>query len=518
MPMRTYMPTAHPPLKALNINAMTFPILTAQEAASHIKNGYNVGFSGFTVSGTPKVVSVAIADFAKKEHEAGREFKINVFTGASTNDFVDGELTRANAINKRTPYQSCPDFRKAANSHAAHYFDLHLSELAQKMRYNTFGKLDVAIIEVQSITDDGEAVLSTGLGNTPTFTMLAEKVIIELNDAINPKIRGLHDVYVPLDPPYRREIPIYKASDRAGAATLKIDPKKIIGVVKTSVPGGGKPFSPADETTLTIGDNVCHFLMSELKAGRIPSTFLPLQSGVGNIANAVLAGLDANPDIPAFDMYTEVIQDSVLELIKSGKCRFASTCSMTFSKDTMAEFFENIDKFHDKVMIRPAEISNNPEVIRRLGVITMNTALEADIFGNINSTHVVGTKMMNGIGGSGDFTRNAYTSIYSCPSVAKGGLISAIVPMASHVDHSEHSVDVLITEQGIADLRGKDPVQRAETIIENCAHPDYRPLLREYLKMGKGGQTPHTLRAAFAFHDTFITEGDMKKTDFAKYL
>lgn len=517
-PMRTYMPTAHPPLKALNINAMTFPILTAQEVASHIKNGYNVGFSGFTVSGTPKVVSVAIADFAKKEHEAGREFKINVFTGASTNDFVDGELTRANAINKRTPYQSCPDFRKAANSHAAHYFDLHLSELAQKMRYNTFGKLDVAIIEVQSITDDGEAVLSTGLGNTPTFTMLAEKVIIELNDAINPKIRGLHDVYVPLDPPYRREIPIYKASDRAGAATLKIDPKKIIGVVKTSVPGGGKPFSPADETTLTIGDNVCHFLMSELKAGRIPSTFLPLQSGVGNIANAVLAGLDANPDIPAFDMYTEVIQDSVLELIKSGKCRFASTCSMTFSKDTMAEFFEDIDKFHDKVMIRPAEISNNPEVIRRLGVITMNTALEADIFGNINSTHVVGTKMMNGIGGSGDFTRNAYTSIYSCPSVAKGGLISAIVPMASHVDHSEHSVDVLITEQGIADLRGKDPVQRAETIIENCAHPDYRPLLREYLKMGKGGQTPHTLRAAFAFHDTFITEGDMKKTDFAKYL
>ena len=289
-------------------------------------------------------------------------------------------------------------------------------------------------------------------------------------------------------------------------------------MVKTSVPGGGKPFSPADETTLTIGDNVCHFLMSELKAGRIPSTFLPLQSGVGNIANAVLAGLDANPDIPAFDMYTEVIQDSVLELIKSGKCRFASTCSMTFSKDTMAEFFEDIDKFHDKVMIRPAEISNNPEVIRRLGVITMNTALEADIFGNINSTHVVGTKMMNGIGGSGDFTRNAYTSIYSCPSVAKGGLISAIVPMASHVDHSEHSVDVLITEQGIADLRGKDPVQRAETIIENCAHPDYRPLLREYLKMGKGGQTPHTLRAAFAFHDTFITEGDMKKTDFAKYL
>lgn len=497
---------------------MTFPILTAQEAAAFVKNGDNVGFSGFTASGTPKVVSVAIAEHAKKEHEAGNEFKINIFTGASTNDFVDGELSRANAVGTRTPYQSCADTRKAINTHALHYFDLHLSELAQKMRYGTFGKLNVAIIEVQSITDDGEVVLGTGAGNTPTFAALADKVIIELNEAISPKIRGLHDLYMPLDPPYRREIPIYKASDRAGSPTLKIDPKKIVGVVKTFHPAGGNPFSPADETTMMIGDNVCHFLTSELKAGRIPSSFLPIQSGVGNIANAVLAGLDANPEIPAFDMYTEVIQDSVLNLIKSGKCRFASTCSMTFSKDTMTEFFNDIDKYHDKVLIRPAEISNNPGIIRRLGVITMNTALEADIFGNINSTHVVGTKMMNGIGGSGDFTRNAYTSIYSCPSVAKGGLISAIVPMASHVDHSEHSVDILITEQGIADLRGKDPVQRAETIIENCAHPDYKPLLREYLKLGKGGQTPHTLRASYAFHDTFVKEGDMKKTDFSKYI
>ena len=158
---------------------MTFPILTAQEAAAHIKNGYNVGFSGFTASGTPKVVSVAIAELAKKEHEAGREFKINLFTGASTNDFVDGELSRANAVNMRTPYQSCPDMRKAANSHAAHYFDLHLSELSQKMRYGTFGKLDVAIIEVQSITDEGEVVLGTGVGNAPTYASLAEKVIID---------------------------------------------------------------------------------------------------------------------------------------------------------------------------------------------------------------------------------------------------------------------------------------------------------------------------------------------------
>ncbi len=496
---------------------MRYPIITAEEAADFVFNGANVGFSGFTACGTPKAIPVALAQKAKKEHEAGREFKINLFSGASTNDFVDGELARANAVNKRTPYQGCPDARKAINAGAIEYFDLHLSELAQKLRYNTFGQIDIAILEVQSIDDEGNAVLGTGIGNSPTFALLAKKVLLEVNEGINPKIRGLHDIYVPLDPPYRKEIPIFKPSDRAGSPVLHIDPAKIVGVVKTNVPEGGHPFAPSDETTMMIGENVCSFLLGELKAGRIPSSFLPLQSGVGNIANAVLARLDANPDIPSFDMFTEVIQDSVLKLIESGKCRFASTCSMTFSTEAMNEFFENIDRFHDKVLMRPAEISNNPEVIRRLGVITMNTALEADIFGNINSTHVTGTKMMNGIGGSADFTRNAYTSIFSCPSVAKGGLISAIVPMVSHLDHSEHSVDILITEQGIADLRGKSPIQKAETIIENCANPKYRPLLREYLKMSKGGHTPHTLRAAFAFHEAFVAEGDMSKTDFSKY-
>ena len=203
--------------------------------------------------------------------------------------------------------------------------------------------------------------------------------------------------------------------------------------------------------------------------------------------------------------------------MEKGKCRFGSTCSLTLSDETMKHFFDNIDFFRDKVLIRPGEISNNPEIIRRLGVISMNTALEADIFGNINSTHVVGTKMMNGIGGSGDFTRNAYISIFSCPSVTKEGKISNIVPMVSHLDHSEHSVSVVITDQGIADLRGKSPIQRAEAIIENCAHPAYRPLLRDYLKLAKGGHTPHTLHAAFAFHETFATTGNMQDTDFGKY-
>ena len=101
--------------------------------------------------------------------------------------------------------------------------------------------------------------------------------------------------------------------------------------------------------------------------------------------------------------------------------------------------------------------------------------------------------MMNGIGGSGDFTRNAYISIYTTPSTAKGGAISAFVPMVSHHDHSEHSVKIIITEHGIADLRGKSPIQRAHEIINNCVDPQYRPMLNEYLEMSKKAHTPHTL-------------------------
>ncbi len=496
---------------------MAYNFITAEEAAAMIKNNDTLGLSGFTAPGTPKAITEAVAAKAVKEHEEGREFKVNIFTGASTNPHVDGILAKANAINMRAPYQNTPDLRLRINAHDTHYFDRHLSEMAQEVRYGFYGPINYAIIEAAEIDEEGNVLLGTGLGNGPTYAALADKIFIELNAALPKSLYGMHDVVMLQDPPYRREIPIFRANDRIGKPVLKIDPSKVIGIVRTNALDGVKPFTAPDEISKQIGSNVVRFLLGEYKRGGIPKEFLPLQSGVGNVANAVLYDLGESKEIPQFMMYTEVIQDAVLELMKKGKCTFASTCSMTFSDETESELFSNLDFFHDKILLRPAEISNNPEVIRRIGVIAMNTALEADIFGGINSTHVLGTRMMNGIGGSGDFTRNAYISIFSCPSVTKGGLISNIVPMVSHADHSEHSVDVLITDQGIADLRGKDPLQRAETIIENCAHPDYRPLLRDYLKLGKGGQTPHALQAALAFHTEFANSGDMRNVDFAKF-
>jgi len=126
--------------------------------------------------------------------------------------------------------------------------------------------------------------------------------------------------------------------------------------------------------------------------------------------------------------------------------------------------------------------------------------------------------MMNGVGGSGDFTRNAFISIFSCPSVAKEGKISAIVPMVSHHDQTEHDVNILITEQGIADLRGKSPAERAKEIIEHCAHPDYKQLLWDYLKIAQKGHTSHRINAALAMHDTLLKKGDMRLVNWSDYM
>jgi succinate CoA transferase len=487
---------------------MTLKRITAEEAASFVKDNDNVGFSGFTPAGCPKSVPFAIAKRAEEEHAKGNPFKIGMFTGASTVDQIDGALSRANAIKFRTPYQANKDLRNLMNSGGTDYFDLHLSELAQSLRYGFLGKVDVAIIEAADITDDGEIILTEGVGIAPTVCRLADKIIIELNHFHPKEIRGMHDIYEPADPPARREIPLYTPSDRIGKPYVKVAPEKIIGVVETNNDPGGSSFSPLDDVTLAIGKNVSDFLVKEMKAGRIPASFLPVQSGVGNVANAVLGSMGENEEIPPFNIYTEVIQDAVIKLMKEGRVKFVSGCSLSVSLAVMKEIYSEFDFFKSKLLLRPQEISNNPEITRRLGIITINTALEADIFGNINSTHVMGTKMMNGIGGSGDFTRAAYLSIFTTPSTAKDGKISAIVPMVSHTDHSEHSVKILITEHGVADLRGKSPVQRAQEIIENCVDPSYKNLLKEYLKFGKG-HTPHDIDHCFDFHKEFLKRGDM---------
>jgi succinate CoA transferase len=492
---------------------MGLQFITAEEAAQFINHDDNVAFSGFTPAGSPKAVPTALAARARSEHEQGREFKIGMFTGASTGDSLDGELARANAIKFRTPYQSNKDLKALINTGQTEYYDMHLSQIAQEMRYKFLGEVDIAIIEAADVTESGEIVLTSSVGISPTAARLAKKVIIELNENHPKDINGLHDIYELQDPPHRREVPVFSVQDRCGIPVVKIDPAKIVGVVKTNRPDEVGGFAPLDEVTSKIGDNVAKFLASQIKNGVIPPEFLPIQSGVGNIANAVLGALGSNDDIPPFTMYTEVIQDAVIELMRNEKITFVSGCSLTVSPEVLQSIYKDLYFFKPRMVLRPQEISNNPEVVRRLGLISINTAIEVDLFGNVNSTHVMGTTMMNGIGGSGDFTRNSFMSIFTCPSVAKDGAISTIVPLVSHLDHSEHSVKVVITDQGIADLRGKSPNQRAEAIIDNCVHPDYKQILRDYLQLcGKKQHTPHTLASAYNMHAEFLKSKDMRNT------
>ncbi len=486
------------------------PIITADEAAAHINDGDAVGFSGFTPAGAAKVVPSAIARRAEAEHAAGRRFQIGVLTGASTGHLLDGVLAEADAVAWRTPYQSDKKMRKSINEGRVRFFDMHLSVLPQQVRYGFLGPVRVAVVEACEVTSDGEIVLTSSVGASPTFCHLADKIIVELNRKYPPELRGLHDIYEPLDPPHRREIPIYSPSDRIGTAAIKVDPAKIVGIVETDILDESSSFAPLTEVTKGIGKNVADFLASELKAGRLPKEFLPVQSGVGNVANAVLGAMGEHPEIPAFQMYTEVVQDSVVALMRRGKVRFASTTALTLRTELIETIYNHLDFFKKRLLLRPQEITNNPEVVRRLGIISINTAIEVDLFGNVNSTHVMGRSLMNGIGGSGDFTRNASLSIFVCPSTAKKNMISTIVPLVSHMDHSEHSVQVIVTENGVADLRGKSPAERAWLIADRCADRDFRNELLGYFYHIREGHTPQTLAAAYAMHQQFLQTGSMK--------
>ncbi len=493
---------------------LPFPVLTPEEAAALISHGSTIGFSGFTAAGAAKAIPLALARRAEAEHAAGRPFQVGVLTGASTGPSLDGALARARAIRFRTPYQSDPLLRAQINAGEVSFVDMHLSVLPQMVRYGFLGPVHWAVVEAAEVTGGGGVLLTGSVGASPTYLRMAERVLIEVNARHPAILLGLHDLFEPADPPTRQEIPVFHVADRVGSPIVTIDPKKIAGIVLTDLDDENTPFGAPTPVTERIGHNIADFLVAEIRAGRIPKGFLPLQSGVGDIANSVLAALGDNPDVPDFEMYTEVVQDSVVPLIERGRVRFASTCSLTFSPDVARHVYARLDFFRQHILMRPQEISNHPEIVRRLGVVSMNTAIEIDIFGNVNSTHVLGHQMMNGIGGSGDFTRNAYLSVFSCPSTQKGGKVSTIVPLASHMDHSEHSVQIVATEHGVADLRGKDPHERARLIIDHCADPAYREQLCDYLRIVRRGHEPLRLGAAFAMHERFVATGDMRGVDF----
>ncbi len=475
-------------------------MMSAEQAAALVEAGSCIGFSGFTLVGYPTQVPAAMA-------RLGKARDLTVLTGASVGDELDGELARAGLLRFRAPYQSHKDLRARINEGSIGYEDFHLSHMPAFLNRGQGPALDWAIVECSGLTEEG-IIPTASVGAADCFVRNARRVILELNEDLPDALYGMHDIYAVGEGP----IPICSPRDRIGLPYIPCSPEKIAAVVLTRDSGSSPRFRAPDEISLRISENIVNFLKEEVRAGRQPARLHPLQSGVGNVANAVLGGL--GKDFRDLSMYTEVMQDSALMLVRDGIIANASTTALSLSREAQAELFGNIDFYRERIVIRPQEIANHPELVRRLQLISMNTPIEADIYGNVNSTHVMGSKIMNGIGGSGDFARNAGLTIFSTGSLAKNGDVSCIVPMVSHVDHTEHDVDVIVTEQGVADLRWKTPRERARLIIENCAHPDYRPMLRAYFEeacRSTGGHTPLLLSKALSWHQRYLETGSMKE-------
>ena len=165
---------------------------------------------------------------------------------------------------------------------------------------------------------------------------------------------------------------------RIGEPYLHVDPGKVVAVIETDSPDRNAPFNPPDDTSRAIADHLVDFLRHEVRIGRMPPGLLPIQSGVGNVANAVLAGLDDSEfiDLVAF---TEVLQDGMLDLLDSGTLRETSATSFGLSSDGVRRFVAGIDDYKGRILLRSEEISNHPELVRRLGVLAMNGMIEADI-------------------------------------------------------------------------------------------------------------------------------------------
>ncbi|MFB6160760.1 MAG: acetyl-CoA hydrolase/transferase C-terminal domain-containing protein [Haloferacaceae archaeon] len=467
--------------------------VSAERAAELVDSGDVVGVSGFSNSGYPKAVPPALA-----EREGLSD--LTILSGGTVGDELDDVLVGSGAVSRRIPYQSGEETRRRANDGRLAYADRHISQMGYDTRYGFFGDVDVAIVEALAV-EDGEVVPTTSLGNTPVYVAEADTVIVEVNDHQHPDLRRLHDVYVPDDPPDREPIPITSPGDRIGRSTIPVD--HVDAVVETDAADKTYQYGRGGETQAAIVENLTDLLVADMAAGRIPDDELRLQFGVGGLNNRLLESIPSiaeHADTVSF--YGEALQDGILDNLAEGHMDVASGCALALTREGQRRLFDDIDTFADRMVLRPQEVSNSPEVVRRLGVVTINVALEVDIYGNANSTHLFGRDILNGLGGSGDFVRNGLVSIVALPSTAKGGDVSRVVPMVPHVDHNEHDIDVVVTERGVADLRGLSPRERAVELIENCAHPSYEDELMDYYERARrdGGQTPHHLDEALDWH------------------
>ena len=501
----------------IRCTALKNKIISAEEAAALIKDGMRISIPHFSIYDYPVATLEALA---KQSVNQDPKPKYDIITGCGMRQDMEKLFAESGIVSKYLLFSSGEaTMRKSMNTVGEiEFVDINLSEWGQNARYGFYGDIDFCLCSVSGIDEQGNLLPSIDIGNIPSILKIAKKVLIEINVQSPKDFYKLCDVYVPEDPPRRKPIPIEKVSDRIGVPYMECDPDKIAGIVITDRPidlaGKNKKTVVPTPEMEACSDHFVEFIRNEVRCGRMPPELLPFEIGIGTITDLVLKKLGA--EFPGITVYSEGLSVGGQSLLEDGTIRFASVGGL-WSSPVAERIFNNPDKFADRLLVRPSEISNNPEVTRRIGLIAMNNILEADIYGNVNSTNVMGTKMMGGIGGSGDFARSAYLSVFFTLSTAKGGNISAIVPFCSHIDHTEHDTDILVTEYGVADLRYCSPRERVERIIA-VAHPDYREMLRDYYERAcaecgpANAHTPHMLGEAMGWYERAKSTGSMKIT------
>ncbi|MCC6491819.1 MAG: acetyl-CoA hydrolase [Pirellulales bacterium] len=490
-------------------SACPFPRISADEAAAMIFDGALVAFSGFTPAGAAKAVPRALAARAARLAEHRQPVSFRVLTSASTGTSINDPLMNARAVSWRAPYQCHRQVLRSIVQQELEFVDFHLSDLPGMVEAGFLGKVDYAVVEAIDLVRDGRIYLSSSVGASPSFLRRAEKVIVEINHYHSSRLVEMHDIGQFTKPPYHAHISLENPLDRFGVPFATVDPSKVVGIVEVDESDEAPHRRPADAASDKIAEHIAGFLANEMRSGRVPPDFLPVQGGVGNIVNAVMGRLGRCEDLPPFVVYGDVVQDSMIELMENDRIRGASATSLALSPEALQRVYDHMDFFAPRIVLRPQEFTNSPALIRRLGVIAINGIVEMDVWGRTNCTHLYGRHAASAVGASDDFARHAYLSFLVAPSISHGGRVSTVVPMVSHVDHSEHSVQILVTEQGLADLRGLGPLERARSIIENCAHPMYRDYLYSFLQSAPLGHLSPDLSRSFDLHNKLFETGSM---------
>ncbi|WP_225317677.1 MULTISPECIES: acetyl-CoA hydrolase/transferase C-terminal domain-containing protein [Haloferax] len=472
------------------------PLIDVETAAGAIAEDATVLTSGFGSVGYPKEIPLALAD-------SDRDLRLTIVHSGNVGDEIDVDLVESGAIERRFSYQSTRVARSATNRREIAFSDRNASSIGDEVQYGGMVDADVAVVEAVAV-GEGWFVPSTSIGQVPAFVDAADELLIELNHRQPLGLQSIHDIYRPESPPNRTPIPLTGPGDRIGESYVEFDPEKLIGVVETDRPDSTYTFRDPTDDDLAIAANLRSFLSEEMERSAVFDDAIHLQFGVGSLGNALMGELQ-ELDFGDRDVvyYGELIQDGLLDMIDSGRLESASATSMAFTAEGQRRLFDDIDRYAEDIVLRPADVANHPGLIDQFGVVGVNSAIEFDIYGNVNSTHIGGKRMVNGVGGSADYNRNSLISVCALPSKLAGKDISRVVPMTFHVDHTEHDIDVFVTEQGVADVRGCSPVERAERIIENCAHPSFKPKLQSYLDdvRSQSNHIPHDVERAATWHD-----------------